>query len=560
MLSPSLPNGSSPFHELDRRVASVAARKDAWAMTSIAARIGYLERCAAGVLAVAEKWVAEGCRVKGIDPSSQLSGEEWIVGPWQTLRNIRLLVRTLERGGAPRPPEMRLGPNGERIARIFPATMRDRVLFPGFEAEVWIEPGKPASQGAIYRAPTAGSVALVLGGGNVSSIPAMDVLYKLFVENAVCVLKVNPVNDFIGPVLEAAFRSLVDDGFLAIVHGDGTVGAHLSNHPSVDTLHVTGSDRTYDAIVWGPPGDQARRKAEGARVNTRPFSAELGCVTPVLIVPGPWSAADLRYQARHIAGMVAQNASFNCNAAKVVAVARDWLQKDAFLREVRAALARTPPRKAYYPGALDRWGGFMDRYGQAEIVGEQTGGVVPWTFIPNVPPREGEPALTTEAFCGVLAEVELDGSDPSAFLDEATAFANDKCWGTLSVTLLIHPFTMRDHREALTRAIARLRYGGIGVNCWSAVCYALVSTSWGAFPGHTPEDIQSGTGVVHNAWLFDHPQKSVVVAPFRIRPTPVWFPDHKNLAGVGRALTELEARPSLFRLLKVVRNAISPEC
>ena len=40
------------------------------------------------------------------------------------------------------------------------------------------------------------------------------------------------------------------------------------------------------------------------------------------------------------------------------------------------------------------------------------------------------------------------------------------------------------------------------------------------FPGHTLEDIQSGRGVVHNAFLFDHPQKSVVYLPLRIKPTP----------------------------------------
>ena len=43
------------------------------------------------------------------------------------------------------------------------------------------------------------------------------------------------------------------------------------------------------------------------------------------------------------------------------------------------------------------------------------------------------------------------------------------------------------------------------------------------FPGHTPDDIQSGAGVVHNAFLFDHPEKSVVHAPFVMKPTPAWF-------------------------------------
>ena len=457
-----------------------------------------------------------------------------------------------------RPPRMHLREDGQRVAEVFPANVTDRILFTGFRAEVWIEPGKLASQGAIYRSPPSagGKVSLVLGGGNVSSIPPMDVLYKLFVENEVVVLKVNPVNEFIGPLLEEAFKPLVDEGFLAIVQGGSDVGALLSSHPQIDTLHVTGSDRTYDAIVWGPREEQAVRKANGERKNTRPFSAELGCVTPILVVPGPWSAADLRFQAAQVAGSVVQNASFNCNAGKVLTLARGWLQKEAFVREVRAALAATPPRKAYYPGAEERWRGFVDRYPQAEMLSAAAEGTVPWTYIPDVPPRAGEHALTTEAFCGVLAEVSLDADDPVSFLDEAVRFANESCWGTLSVTLLVHPSTMRDHHAAVTRAIADLRYGGIGVNCWSAVCYALVSTSWGAFPGHPPEDIRSGSGVVHNGWLFDHPQKSVVYAPFRIRPTPVWFPGRKNLARLGQAMTEHEAHPSLGRLLKVLAAAL----
>jgi acyl-CoA reductase-like NAD-dependent aldehyde dehydrogenase len=127
------------------------------------------------------------------------------------------------------------------------------LLFAGVTVDVWIEKGKPASQGAIYRsasaARTAGRVCLVLGGGNVSSIPAMDALYKLFVENEVVLLKMNPVNEALGPVLQEALAPLIEEGVLAIVIGDAALGAHAATHPQIDSLHVTGADRTYDAIV-----------------------------------------------------------------------------------------------------------------------------------------------------------------------------------------------------------------------------------------------------------------------------------------------------------------------
>jgi acyl-CoA reductase-like NAD-dependent aldehyde dehydrogenase len=308
--------------------------------------------------------------------------------------------------------------------------------------------------------------------------------------------------------------------------------------------------------VWGTGEEGQRRKASGDRKNKRPFSAELGCVTPVLVVPGPWSAADLDFQARQVAAMVAHNASFNCTAAKVLVTAKGWLQREAFLRKVDEHLAHAAPRKAYYPGAVDRWRSFMDKYPRAKALTAQVDGGVPWTVIPDVSPEKGEYALSNEAFCGVLAEVTLDVDGPAEFLARATDFANDRCWGTLSCAMFVHPTTQRDHEAEVDRAIAGLRYGAIGVNCWSSVAYALVTPTWGAFPGHTPEDIQSGTGVVHNAFLLDHPQKSVVRAPWRIRPTPAWFPEHKNLRGLGERLTRFEAHPNIRTLAATAVQAL----
>jgi len=254
--------------------------------------------------------------------------------------------------------------------------------------------------------------------------------------------------------------------------------------------------------------------------------------------------------------MVAQNASFNCNAAKVLIVARGWLQRETFLKLVDDELARTPPRKAYYPGAQERYEGFVRAYPKAKAVGATGEGVVPWTVIPDVPAEPGEYALTQEAFCGVLAEVSLDATSPAEFLERAVAFANERCWGTLSCCVLIHPTTESENAEAFDRAIAELRYGGIGINCWPAMVYGLVSTTWGAFPGHTPRDIQSGVGVVHNSYLFDHPEKSIARAPFRIWPTPAWFADHKNLANLGRELVRMEYAPSWGQLFRVAKEGM----
>lgn len=563
--------------DVDAAIDRLAAKKDPWLAVSTDARAALLDRCIACIVAVSERWAEIGARIKGLAPDDVLAGEEWVAGIMPTVRNARLLAEALRAGGAKKPPALRTRPDGQIVARVHPATLMERLMFTGVTADVWIEKGKPATQGAIYRdKKTEGRVCLVLGGGNVSSIPPMDVFYKLFVEDEVVLLKMNPVNEALGSVLEDALRPLIDEGVLAVVTGGAEVGGHAAQHPKIGALHVTGSDRTYDAIVWGSdPEERARRKQTGAKVNERSFTAELGCVTPVLIVPGPWSASDIRFQARHVASMVTQNASFNCNAAKVIVTARGWLQREAFLDALHDELRKTRARKAYYPGAGERHRAFLKEYPEAMVLGavpsDEADEVVPWTAIPDVPCDAGGYALTNEAFCGVVAEVTLDLADsdggmlrerghggPSAkqFLQKAVAFANERCWGTLSCCLLVHPVIEEDHLDDVANAVAALRYGGIGINVWPGVIYGLVTPSWGAYPGHRAEDIQSGTGVVHNAYMFDHPEKSVVRAPFRIRPTPAWFSDHKNLRELGQRLVAFEAKPSWGAFLGVVGAAV----
>ena len=49
----------------------------------------------------------------------------------------------------------------------------------------------------------------------------------------------------------AAFAPLIQEGFLHIVHGGPHQGAFLGKHRLVTHIHLTGSGRTHDAIVWG---------------------------------------------------------------------------------------------------------------------------------------------------------------------------------------------------------------------------------------------------------------------------------------------------------------------
>jgi len=559
---------STPKEEVDRLVKKLAARKDAWVRTTNERRTQLLEACIVRTEAVAEEWVRAACKAKGIAFDGPRGGEEWLGGPMTTIRNLRQLADAVRENGQPALPELIQRDDGQYVAKVFPSDWFDKLLFTGFSAEVWIEPGQEPTQGAIYRNKPQpgeakpkplpdGKVSLVLGAGNVASIGPMDALYKLFVEDEVVILKTNPVNAYLQPYWEEAFRPLIDEGVYYVVRGGADIGSHLVHHEDVDTIHMTGSDRTHDAIVFGgDPEEQARRKRSGERLVDKPISSELGAVTPVLVVPGPWSDEDVDFQARHIAGMVANNGSFNCNAAKVIVTGDRWPMRELLLERIEHHLRETPSRMAYYPGAQARYDGFLERYPQAQPLGPRSPNVVPWTLIPDVPAEAGEYALTSEAFCGVLALTKLQASNEGEFLKEMVRFANESCWGTLSCVVLIHPETEKKYAKEFDAALAGLRYGGIGVNVFAGVIYGMVSPTWGAFPGHPLEDIQSGRGFVHNTFLLDHPQKSIVRAPFRIRPTPVWFADHANAHELGRALTRFEARPGPLRLPQVLMAAM----
>ncbi|MDP2341271.1 MAG: aldehyde dehydrogenase family protein [Deltaproteobacteria bacterium] len=553
---PSIP--ATPLAVIDELVTKLAAKKDVWAKTSIAERLKLLEQLKNGIMKEAPSWAAALSKLKGIEAGSSLSGEDWLAGPVTTVRNVRLLMTALEQNGQPKPPALSQRKDGTWVAQVLPSNTLEKLQYTGWKAEVWMEPGQSPSQGRIYREKQEkGKVALVLAAGNVSSIGPMDVLYKLFVENEVVIMKMNPVNETGGPFIERAFKPLIDAGFLAVVYGAGDVGKHLTDHPLVDTIHITGSDRTHDVIIWGSTAEeQAKNKAAKTPRLVKPISSELGCVTPVLVMPGAWSDDDVAFQAEHVAGMVAQNGSFNCNAAKVVVTWKGWPLRAKFMGLLEEHLRKTPARKAYYPGAEQRYKNFVDKYPNHKVIGPTGPDIVPWTLLPEVTPKKGEYALTNEAFCGVLADVALEAKDEADYFDAALKFANDDCWGTLSCMVLIHPDSMKKHAEKFDQLIAGLRYGGIAVNCWAGAIYGSCAATWGAFPGHPLDEIVSGRGVVHNTFLFDHPQKTVMTLPWRIKPTPVWFPNHKNLAQLAERLAGIEADPSFLKLPGLVTAAL----
>ncbi|MFD7919857.1 aldehyde dehydrogenase family protein [Streptomyces sp. NPDC059740] len=507
---------------LDLALADLRRHAESWTTTSLAERIGLLERMLRRTGQGASAMVVASATAKGYEPQSGWAAEDWVAAPWalaQTVSAYLHVLRRLAAGREPLPARAVRSREGRTVVDVFPATGADRLLLSGFTAEVWTLPGTTREQ-ALARAageyrgrPGEPAVALVLGAGNVPAITPLDVLHKLYTQGQVVLAKMNPVNAHLRPHFEAVFAEFVAHGWVRFVDGGAAEGAYLTCHDDVDTIHVTGSERTHDAIVWGTDAHSEERRRTDTPLNDKPFTSELGGVSPCIVTPGPWSAADFRFQAEHVVTSKLNNSGHNCVATQVLLVPRDWDGTERLLTEIRRVLQELPQRQDYYPGAADRLAAVIGAHPDAETYGQGTSRVL-------VPDVDGgaDVMLTDEVFASALGVVRLPGDDAPAFLRAATDFANDRLPGTLGATLLVHPRTQRVHRAAVDEAVAALRYGTLGVNCWSAFGFLLGYTPWGAFPGHTRRSIGSGVGFVHNAFMLEDVEKTVLRAPFAPAP------------------------------------------
>ena len=551
---------------IDTALARLHLGEKVWAGTSLSRRRELLETMHQLAGRNAQAWADAAAGLKGLPAGSPLVGEEWISGPYAMLNGLGTLARSvaaLEKGGSPVDGyRMGTAPGGRVTVKVLPHNIYDRLLLNGFSAEVWMKPGVSgdsvrARAGLAERNPArTNGVGAVLGAGNITSIAPLDVLYELYAQNRVVALKLNPIMDAMLPVFRDIFAPLIDLGVLEIVTGAADVGGYLVRHDLVDHVHMTGSSVTHDAIVWGKGAEGARRKAANDPLLTTPITSELGGVSPIIVLPGTWSKADLKFQAEHVATMRLHNGGYNCVAGQVVVLSADWAQKDAFVTEIRSALQRTPARKAYYPGSDTRVAGACDAYPDAENIAGRilVAGTEDRTYL-----------LRNESFAPVLGVIELPGAD---YLATAVRIANDEFVGTLGVNVIAHPRTIKHLGARFEAALAELRYGCIAVNTWTGLGFLTAAASWGAFPGHTLDDVQSGIGIVHNALLLEDPERTVVRGPFRpsprslvngemaISPKPLWFVTNRTAAGTGLAMTAFVAEPGVLKLPRIFASAL----
>ena len=258
-------------------------------------------------------------------------------------------------------------------------------------------------------------------------------------------------------------------------------------------------------------------------------------------------------------------------ASQVLVLPTGWRHTGALRAALRRAMAQAPDRKPYYPGAAQRQAALAQATGIPERVGHM--GAQADRQVLALPPL-GDPALARqqEVFGPTLCEQLLPGGaddgDAEAWLRAAIAYANQSLHGTLGANIVIHPATIRALGGRWDELLRELKYGTIAVNAWTGLGYLLPVNPWGAFPGHTLRDVQSGIGSVHNTLMFDRAERVVVQAPFRpfprsvltgglsLLPKPPWFVTNRRAQHIGRLLFAFQHRPSWFKLPGIFWNAL----
>jgi acyl-CoA reductase-like NAD-dependent aldehyde dehydrogenase len=558
---------------LDAAIAELQTGALTWRHLTLDQRARLLERLHTTVSVNAEEWADTAALSKSLEPGHPLRGEEWLSGPYAALVALdayRDSLRTLAKGLSPLDGvKTDAAPGGRLRAHTFPLHPMDGVLLSGYTGEVWFEPGVTVHEarrtaGLAQLEPTQpGGVGLVLGAGNVTSIPVLDVLYELLAHNRVAILKVNPTQDALVPVYERSLAPLIEPGFLRIVRGGGEVGGYLTGHAGIAHVHITGAASTFDAIVWGPStGSGAaattRRRREKRPQLKKPITAELGGVSPIIVVPGKWTDADLRYHAEHVVTMRLQNSGHNCIAGQVVILSSDWPQRQAFLKALDIAYDAAPARPVWYPRSEQKMDAAASSYPDAQRHGDGSR-----LLVEIAPGGDATDLEMTEYFAPVLGVVSLPGNGQE-FLDAAVRHANQKLTGTLGANVLIDPDTQTALGDRFEDAIAELRFGDIAINSWTAFAFLTPTLSWGGFPGGTLENVESGIGIVHNALLLDRVERSVTRGPFRpfprsagaalgrgrfsVLPKPPWFVSSRTGATVSEGFTRYRMDGNLARL------------
>ena len=541
--------------DIDRFITTLRTKSKEFNSISNVQLASMLEETISNIKEVAFFWATICSDNKGTT-KTPAEGEEWLGGPFASVLATQYYIKSLTNDDDLVEKKYN---SEENSYKVFPNSFTERITFPFIDAKVIFNKSMSFEdinkyRGFSKRYDIDPSITLVLGAGNFSSIPYLDVLYHLITRKSVILLKLNPVNEYLKPVFEKVFQSFIERGYIIVTTGNIDESKYMANHPGINNIHLTGSDKTFEDIVYGRELTEKERKSKSlSKINNKPITSELGNVTPIIIHPGKWSTSDIKYQARKIVTAKLNNNGFNCIAAQVVVLPDGWGQTDTLIKFVKHYMSKAKERKAYYPESIER----LERL-------EKDKGYERVNALSCVTPHLTREIKAyskfeiDEVWSSTIYFKKIEYTSVEDFANKAIDYCNDELWGNLGVSVIIKDHDKKFNKHITNLYIENLNYGTVAINEWAAIGYIIPQLPWGGFPGNRDNDIQSGQSVVHNSMLFESPLKGVVNTKFRISRLidPPWFVTNKKARRLFRNLTYYQINNSNINFLKLIFAAL----
>jgi len=541
--------------DIDRFITTLRTKSKEFNSISNVQLASMLEETISNIKEVSFFWATICSDNKGTT-KTPAEGEEWLGGPFASVLATQYYIKSLTNDDDLVEKKYN---SEENSYKVFPNSFTERITFPFIDAKVIFNKSMSFEdinkyRGFSKRYDIDPSITLVLGAGNFSSIPYLDVLYHLITRKSVILLKLNPVNEYLKPVFEKVFQSFIERGYIIVTTGNIDESKYMANHPGINHIHLTGSDKTFEDIVYGRELTEKERKSKSlSKINNKPITSELGNVTPIIIHPGKWSTSDIKYQARKIVTAKLNNNGFNCIAAQVVVLPDGWGQTETLIKFVKHYMSKAKERKAYYPESIERLEKLEKDKGYERV--NALSCVTPHLTREIKAYSKFE---IDEVWSSTIYFKKIEYTSVEDFANKAIDYCNDELWGNLGVSVIIKDHDRKFNNHITNLYVDNLNYGTVAINEWAAIGYIIPQLPWGGFPGNRDNDIQSGQSVVHNSMLFESPLKGVVNTKFRISRLidPPWFVTNKKARRLFRNLTYYQINNSNINFLKLIFAAL----
>ena len=541
--------------DIDRFITTLRTKSKEFNSISNVQLASMLEETISNIKEVSFFWATICSDNKGTT-KTPAEGEEWLGGPFASVLATQYYIKSLTNDDDLAEKKYN---SEENSYKVFPNNFTERITFPFIDAKVIFNKSMSFDdinkyRGFSKRYDIDPSITLVLGAGNFSSIPYLDVLYHLITRKSVILLKLNPVNEYLKPVFEKVFQNFIERGYIIVTTGNIDESKYMATHPGINHIHLTGSDKTFEDIVYGRELTEKERKSKSlSKINNKPISSELGNVTPIIIHPGKWSTSDIKYQARKIVTAKLNNNGFNCIAAQVVVLPDGWGQTDTLIKFVKHYMSKAKERKAYYPESIERLEKLEKDKGYERV--NALSCVTPHLTREIKAYSKFE---IDEVWSSTIYFKKIEYTSVEDFANKAIDYCNVELWGNLGVSVIIKDHDRKFNKHITNLYIDRLKFGTIAINEWAAIGYIIPQLPWGGYPGNRDNDIQSGQSVVHNSMLFESPLKGVVNTKFRISRLidPPWYVTNKKARRLFKNLTYYQIENSNINFLKLIFAAL----